>query len=91
MVLSTPIPMLTAATVTVITSNGIPTKPIVPITAPAERKFGIMPNKAKLKDLNKNKNITKIETKTIPMLPNNEPNKLCKRLLYITEIPVKEY
>ena len=63
--MSTPIPILTAATVTVITSSGIPIKPIVPITAPAERKFGIKPSKAKLKDLNNTKNIINIETKTI--------------------------
>ena len=81
MVLSTPIPILTAATVTVITSKGMPVSPIVPITAPAARKFGSMPIAANFIDLNKNKNIINIERKTMPMLPIKEPNKLCNKLL----------
>ena len=42
MVLSTPIPILIAATVTVIMSNGIPDQPIIPRTLAAERRFGII-------------------------------------------------
>ena len=79
--LSTPIPILTAATVTVITSKGIPVKPIVPITAPAAKKLGIIPIEANFIDLNKNRNITNIDKNTIPMLPIKDPNKLCNKLL----------
>ena len=73
--------MLTAATVTVITSRGIPVKPIDPITAPAARKFGNMPIHANFIDLNRKRNIIKIEIKTILILPMSEPNKLCNKLL----------
>ena len=79
--MSTPIPTLTAATVTVITSNGMPSRPIVPITAPADKKFGTIPNKAKFKDLKSIKNIKKIDTNTMLILPNKEPNRLCNKLL----------
>ena len=35
-------------------------KPMEPMTKPAARKFGIIPIKAKLTDLKRNKNITKL-------------------------------
>ena len=79
--LSTPIPILTAATVTVITSKGMPVNPIVPITAPAAKKLGSMPIRAIFIDLNKNRNITNIDKNTMPILPIKDPNKLCSKLL----------
>ena len=42
MVLSTPIPILIAATVTVIISSGMPDQPIIPRTLAADNKLGIM-------------------------------------------------
>ena len=68
--------MLIAATVTVIISNGTPEKPMEPMTKPAARKFGIIPIKAKLTDLKRNKNITKIAMKTIPTLPIKDEKRL---------------
>ena len=59
----------------------MPVKPIVPITAPAAKKFGNIPMQANFIDLKRNRNIMKIDIKTMPILPISEPNKLCNKLL----------
>ena len=47
-----------------------------PMTNPAARKLGIIPIKAKLTDLKRNKNIMKIAIKTIPTLPIKDEKRL---------------
>jgi hypothetical protein len=51
------------------------------MTNPAARKLGIIPIKAKLTDLKRNKNITKIAMKTIPTLPIKDEKRLWSKLL----------
>ena len=54
---------------------------MVPITAPAAKKFGNIPMQANFIDLKRKRNIIKIDIKTILILPMSEPNKLCNKLL----------
>ena len=81
MLLSTAIPIVIAAMVIVIISNGIPIKPIIPRIKKAAIKFGTIPIKEIAVFLNKIKNMKKIPTITIPNVKIWDLNKLCKRLL----------
>ena len=81
MLLSTAIPIVIAAIVIVIISNGIPNKPMIPSIKKAAIKFGTTPIKDKVIFLNKIKNINVIPAITTPKVNICDLNKLCKRLL----------
>ena len=66
MLLSTAIPIVIAAIVIVIMSNGIPNNPIIPKMKKAAIKLGTIPMKESTVFLNKIKNIKKIPSITIP-------------------------
>ena len=66
MLLSTAIPIVIAAIVIVIMSNGIPRRPIIPNIKKAAIKFGTTPIKDRVKFLNKTRNINEIPSITIP-------------------------
>ena len=66
MLLSTAIPIVIAAIVIVIMSNGIPAKPIIPKIKKAAIKFGTTPINESFIFLNNIKNIIKIPAITNP-------------------------
>ena len=76
MLLSTAIPMVIAAIVIVIISNGICKRPINPSIKNAAIKLGTMPMRDKTKFLNNKKNIKKIPKITIPKVNICDLNKL---------------
>ena len=87
MVLSTAIPIVIAAMVIVIISNGIFNKPIKPKINVEAKIFGIIPIKLSLIDLNKIKNIIKIANRTKPNDFICDENKEDNILLYNTNKP----
>ena len=89
MALSTAIPTLTEVMVIVIISNGIPSPPIKPSTAPPAIIFGIMAIVANLIERNKTMNIKKITKNTTPRVKICDLYKLCSILLKSTNIPVR--
>ena len=87
MLLSTAIPIVIAAIVMVIMSNGIPSKPIIPKIKKAAIKFGTTPIKDNLMFLNKMKNIINIPIITKPSVKICDLNKLCSKLLNKISMP----
>ena len=82
MVLSTAIPILIAAMVIVIISNGIFNIPINPKTDPIDSIFGTRAMNEIFNDLNNIKNIQNNTKTTRPNVLICELNKLCNILLY---------
>ena len=80
MLLSTAIPMVIAAIVIVIISNGIPNKPIMPKIKKAAIKLGTTPIKERVKFLKSIKNIKVIPAITTPRVNICDLKRLCKRL-----------
>ena len=81
MLLSTAIPMVIAAIVIVIISNGISNSPIIPSIRKAAIKLGTTPINDKVIFLKRIRNIAVMPTITMPRVNIWDLNKLCKRLL----------
>ena len=91
MLLSTAIPIVIAAIVIVIISNGISSKPIIPRIKKAAIKFGTIPINEIIIFLNNTKNIKKIPSRTMPKVRIWDLNKLCNKLLNKMSTPANLY
>ena len=88
MLLSIAIPTVIDAIVIVIISKGILNKPKVPKIKSAARKLGTAATIDQDRDLNRINSKINIPAKVIPKVLICESNKLCNKLLNITNIPV---
>ena len=87
MLLSTAIPIVIAAIVIVIISNGIPSNPIIPSIKKAAIKFGTTPIIDNLIFLKSIKNIENIPIITKPKVRICDSKRLCSKLLNKIKTP----